>query len=137
MRTRSLTVEEELPSCCIRMTTEAKQVHNVRTDPLLPPSQPKKSMEQIISEFDVSTLPVSHRKSVLKIISDYSEVFQSDLPGYNNEYGPVYANFEFASKARPTPQKLRAPAYGSHGAMLFNIKCQEMEEKGILINPMD
>ena len=95
------------------MTTEAKQAHSSRISLLHAPIK-LKSVEQILDEVDFKNIPQSHRKSFLNVITTHSDVFQPDLPGYNNAYGPVYANFEFASKARSTPQKLRAPAYGSH-----------------------
>ena len=63
-------------------------------------------------------------------------VFQPDLPGYNGAYGPVYASFQFASKARPITQKLRSPNYGSIQESLFNMKCQELERTGVIIDPL-
>ena len=60
----------------------------------------------------------------LTSISKHSAVFQPSLPGYNHAFGPVYASFKFASKARPVPDKLRTPNYGSHQELLFNQKCQ-------------
>jgi hypothetical protein len=49
----------------------------------------------------------------------------------------VYASFEFAGPARPTPQRIRTPLYGAHGQILFNQKCAQMKEKGVLIDPAD
>ena len=131
-----LQVKKNCQAVTIRMTGDAKQVHHLGKDLLPTPIIPK-TTKQMLDEFDVSNIPASRRKSVLDVVEKYSEVFQNDLPGYNNSFGIVYANFEWASKARPTPQKLRAPAYGSHGAMLFNIKCKQLVEKGVLVNPME
>ena len=68
-------------------------------------------------------------------ISAFPEVFQTDLPGYNNHFGPVYASIEFGSRARPPPHKTRVPSYGSHGLKLFNQKAMAMVDKGVLIDP--
>ena len=70
-------------------------------------------------------------------VSSHIRAFQPDLSGYNHTFGKVYANFKWAGKAQPVPSKLRAPVYGSHGAMLYNMKCQQLKDKGILVNPTD
>ena len=63
-------------------------------------------------------------------------VFRWDLPGYNGAFGLVRVSFEFASKARPVPQKARFPNYGSQTQLLLNQKAAQMLEKGVLIDPL-
>ena len=104
--------------------------------PLLPatPFTPK-SVKDILSEVNLSTLSPAARKPFEDTISAFPEVFQTDLPGYNNHFGPVYASIEFGSRARPPPHKTRVPSYGSHGLKLFNQKAMAMVDKGVLIDP--
>ena len=83
-----------------------------------------------------SQLPNSKKKVLTDIIDSHSSVFQSSLPGYNNSFGPVFANFNFASTHRPSPQKLRSPNYGSHQDLLYNQKCQQLLQQGVLIDPI-
>ena len=71
----------------------------------------------------------------METVSSHIKAFQPDLPSYNHAFGKVYTNFEWAGKDWPVPAKLRAPAYGSHGAMLYNLKYQQLKDKGILISP--
>ena len=49
----------------------------------------------------------------------------------------MYAEFNFASKARPVPQKLRFPNFGSHQYLLFNQKCQQLKSQGVLVDPIE
>ena len=64
-------------------------------------------------------------------------MFQDNLPGYNGYFGQVSASYEFASAAKPVPQKTYMPNYGQHGEKLYNIKCREMIEKGVLLDPFE
>ena len=59
------------------------------------------------------------------------------MPGYNHAFGPVYASFKFASKARPVPTKIRTPNYGTCQDLLFNQKCQLLKQLGVLIDPIE
>ena len=94
-----------------------------------------KPVSLFCSEINFDNIPASHKKSFMDVIKSYPSVFQQDLPGYNNKFGPVYASIRFGSKARPPPHKTRIPAYGSHGQKLFNQKALTMMEKGVLIDP--
>ena len=96
-----------------------------------------KSQTEILAEikFD-GNLSNVEKEPFKKSIIENTSVFQPDLPGYNGAYGPVYASFQFASKARPITQKLRSPNYGSIQESLFNLKCQELEKAGVIIDPL-
>lgn len=101
-----------------------------------PSSIPTKDVAQILKEikFD-GNLSSSEKSSFIDVISRHSSVFQSDLPGYNNAFGPVHASFDFASKARPVAQKIRSPNYGSIQDSLFNEKCEQLQSLGVLVDP--
>jgi hypothetical protein len=131
-----LHLEKNCQAVFIRKTTEVKQVHNFCPNLLSAPLK-LKSTEQIIDKINMTNMSASERKPFADTIAAHSNVFQPDLLGYNNAYGTVFAHFEWASKARPIPQKLRALSYGSHGAMLYNVKCQQLIDKGVLIRPME
>ena len=96
------------------------------------------SVKDILTEvtFD-GNLSTQVKQQLKNVISKHSAVFQPDLPGYNHSFGPVYADFNFASKARPVPQKLRYPNFGSHQYLLFNQKCQQLKLQGVLIDPVE
>ena len=49
----------------------------------------------------------------------------------------MYASFKFASKARPVPDKIRSPNYGSHQDLLFNKKCLLLRQQGVLLDPVE
>ena len=98
-------------------------------------AESKKTVSSIIAEIDFANIPSTHRKMFEHIVISYPDVFQEDLPGYNNSFGPVYASIKFGSRARPPPHKTRIPAYGSHGLKLFNQKAMAMKQKGVLIDP--
>ena len=98
------------------------------------PFKPK-LVSDIISEVNCSTLSPAEKQPFLDTISKFSDVFQTDLPGYNHHYGPVHASIEFGTRARPPPHKTRMPSYGSHGQKLFNQKAMSMVQKGVLIDP--
>ena len=82
-------------------------------------------------------LSKQQKQPLLTAISKHTAVFQKSLPGYNHSFGPVYASFKFASKARPLPTKIRAPNYGSQQDLLFNQKCQLLKQLGVLIDPLE
>ena len=89
-------------------------------------------------EFDnAKNLSPCQLNNLKKIAIQNIKVFCSDLPGYNNAFGTLYANIEFATRTRPIPPKLRAPAYTAHGQYLFNTKCSQMKEAGVLVNPFE
>ena len=94
---------------------------------------PKDIIKDVVIDGNLST---SEKQPLLDAISAHCEIFQPTLPGYNHSFGPVYASFSFASKARPVPQKLRFPDYGSHQNILFNQKCQQLKDQGVLIDPV-
>ena len=66
------------------------------------------------------------------MITKYSQVFQPDLPGYNNSFGLVFADFQFTSSARPPSQKVFTPAYGPHNQLLLHQKFLSLKNKGVL-----
>ena len=68
-----------------------------------------------------SSLSSSTRRQLEAAITKNLTVFGRDLPGYNGEFGPVMATFEFASQTRPVPQKARFPGYGTQAQLLFNV----------------
>ena len=84
-----------------------------------------RSVTQILDQacLDVSkTLSKQQKALFVATITKYSQVFQPDLPGYNNSFGRVFADFQFASSARPPSQKVFTPAYGPHGKLLLHQK---------------
>ena len=85
---------------------------------------------------DAGTFSPVTKSKLESVIADNMVVFGRDLPGYNGAFGPVKASFEFASKARPVPQKARFPNYGSQTQLLLNQKAAQMLEKGVLIDPL-
>ena len=95
-------------------------------------------LKEIVKDvvFD-GNLSKQDKQPFLDIIGSRSSIFQPSLPGYNHSFGPVYASFGFASKARPVPQKLRSPNYGSHQDLLFNQKCQQLKLQGVLVDPVE
>ena len=107
-------------------------------NPLDIPPIVEKPLKDILSNilFD-GNLSKQDKQPLLDIISSHSSIFQPSLPGYNHSFGPVYAAFSFASKARPVPQKLRSPNYGSHQDLLFNQKCQQLKQQGVLVDPIE
>ena len=64
-------------------------------------------------------------------------MFQPSLLGYNHAFGTVFANFKFASRARPKAQKLLSPNYGSVQDLLFNHKCLQLKQQGVLLDAAD
>ena len=121
----STTPSEYLPSKQTKLKTKKKF-----------PTPVKHLLEQV--QFDqAGNLPLSKLKDLQDIMIDNSSVLQDDLPGYNHRYGPVFASFQFLSGNLPHPQKSRMPSYGSEGERLYNIKCKEMIEKGVLKDPFE
>ena len=97
----------------------------------------EKTLQEVLKEVNIDgNLPKREKEKFNASISQNLPVFQQNLPGYNGAYGPVFASFRFASKARPIPQKLRMPNYGSIQDSLFNAKCQELEKSGVIIDPL-
>ena len=92
-------------------------------------------MDQICFD-DSNTLSKSQKEPFVETVKKYSQAFQSDLPGYNGAFGPVFANFQFASTARPPSQKVYSPAYGSYGQLLLHQKFQKLKNQGVLIDPL-
>ena len=107
-------------------------------NPLDIPPIAEKSLKNILDniQFD-GNLSKQDKQPLIDIISSHSSIFQPSLPGYNHSFGPVYASFNFASRARPVPQKLRSPNYGSHQDLLFNQKCQQLKQQGVLVDPIE
>ena len=118
------------------MSTEAKKAHHVCTNlPFV--SLEQKSAQNVIEDMDLSNLSNTKRKPFIETVVSHLNTFQTNLSRYNHAYRPIFASFEWVGKTRLTPIKLWAPDYSSHGAMLFNIKCQQLIEKGVLISPTE
>ena len=125
----------------IRLTMDAKKVHEeAHMVVQSPPRDQQLTADQVMHEVasNVSTsLTTKDWLPFQTSIKQYLDVFQSDLLGYNQAFGTIYANFEFATKTKPPPHKLRALAYGNHGAILFNQKCSQLKDRGVLIDPLE
>ena len=129
----------------LKKNCQAVSLHTTSTCPSFPNRHPldvqKPSLIPVTEiQKDVTfdgNLPAKTKQQLKDIISSHSEIFQPTLPGYNHSFGPVYADFNFASKARPVPQKLRFPNFGSHQYLLFNQKCQQLKYQGVLVDPID
>ena len=91
------------------------------------PAHSPRTVSAILKDIDFANIPSTHQKEFENIVKSCADVFQQDLPGYNNHFGPVYASIKFGSRARPPPHKTRIPAYGSHGLKLFNQKAMAMK----------
>ena len=63
-----------------------------------------------ILNIDISpaTLPEVKTK-LIQIAKDHRAVFDGTLPGYNGAFGTVFADFNFASKARPPAEVTGSP----------------------------
>ena len=118
------------------MTTKAKSAHHVHTQ-LAPVPITRKSAQEVVNEIDMSNLSQKEKQPFIEVVNAHLDTFQSNFLGYNNTFGKVNANFEWAGKTRPVPMKLQALAYGSHRAMLYNLKCQQLKDKGVLVSPAD
>ena len=107
------------------------------TNPLeIPPIQ-KLSNQDIQKDIKIDgNLTHSESKSIKDVVAQHNAVFQPTLPGYNNAFGPVFASFTFASNHRPKSQKLRSPNYSSHQNLLFNLKCLQLRQQGVLLDPI-
>ena len=95
------------------------------------------TIDDVISQIQFNNTPKNVKDKFRHVINDHLQIFSSDLPGYNNHYGPVYASIQFGSRARPSPHKTRLPAYGSHGQKLASQKVVSMIQKGVLIDPYE
>ena len=98
--------------------------------PLLPTMSVQDILKNITIDGDLTS---TERQPLLDINKSHEDIFQPTLPGYDHSFGLVNASFSFAGKARPIPQKLRFPNYGSHQNLLFNIKCQQLKDQGVLM----
>ena len=100
----------------------------------------KKSTPTILKETNLDStgkLSQAEKQPFIQSITQHSAVFQNDLPGYNHNFGKCFASFEFATKTRPSSYKLRKPSYGQHAELLFNQKCADMREQGVLVDPAE
>ena len=116
----------------IRLYRTISPQSDVKYLPKPPPITPN------IRDIDISVeTPSSTKSELLKVAADFCEVFDGTLPGYNGAFGPVFADFNFASRARPSAQKLQSPAYGSCQELLFNEKCKLLKSQNVLIDPQE
>ena len=130
----------------LKKNCQAFSLYTTTSSNLFTPSNPhpldlppvlEKSVDDIVPEFPFDgSLSAKDKAPFIQSIVKHSVVFQPTLPGYNHSFGPVYASFKFASKARPVPDKLRHPNYGSHQDLIFNQKCQQLESQGVLLDPI-
>ena len=116
----------------IRMYKTIPPVTKIKS---LPTSPPKTS--SVLEIFISPEASEDTKSKLINIASNYQTVFDGTLPGYNGAFGTMYADFNFASRARPSAQKLRSPAYGSNQELLFNEKCQQLQSQGVLIDPQE
>ena len=144
----SFTVKNQSPDPVhLKKNCQAFSIYTTATSNLFSPSNPHPldipplvavPLKDIVDKvtFD-GNLSKQDKAPFLTSISKHSAVFQPSLPGYNHAFGPVYASFKFASKARPVPDKIRSPNYGSHQDLLFNKKCLLLRQQGVLLDPVE
>ena len=72
------------------------------------------------------------KQEVKAILENNAEIFNSDLPGYNNARGKVEVTFEWNSTARPPVNRARMPDYNTKGTQLYNAKARELIKLGVL-----
>ena len=132
-----VTIKKHNAAIVMYTTKEVPNTPEVLKPDKKPISPAPKTLKDIMKEVKIDgNLPSTEKDIFKNTISQNLEVFQPNLPGYNGAYGQVFASFEFASKTRPLPQKLRLPNYGSIQDSLFNLKCQELEASGVIIDPL-
>ena len=144
----AFTVQNQSPDPVhLKKNCQAFSIYTTSTANLFSPSNPHPldipplkdiSLKDITSKIIIDgSLSKQEKVPFLNSISKHSQVFQPTLPGYNHAFGPVYASFKFASKARPVPNRLRIPNYGSHQDLLFTQKCQQLRQQGVLLDPAE
>ena len=77
------------------------------------------------------------KQEVKAILENNAEIFNSDLPGYNNARGKVEVTFEWNSTARPPVNRARMPDYNTKGTQLYNAKARELIKLGVLRKAAD
>ena len=103
-----------------------------------PPPQP--SLAEVLTQInldDSKSLSDTQGAPFIKAVEDHLEVFNTDLPGYNDHFGLVKPSISFNSATKPPPIRTKTPNYGEHGQRLFNQKCLLMKQKGVLLDPLE
>ena len=129
-----------------RKNSQPITVQRVSESPLpslpAPTEEPKVTFltpQDILTKVSFDTannLTRSQKVPFIETVKKYVKIFQPDLPGYNGSYGPVFADFTFASSARPGSHKIHTPSYGPHGQVLLHQKFSKLKAKGVLIDPL-
>ena len=88
-------------------------------------------MEEIKIDPD-NQLSQEAKNEVTDILKQNAEIFNPDLPGYNNAMGKVEVTFEWASIARPPVNRAREADYNARGTELYNEKARELIKLGVL-----
>ena len=105
---------------------------------IISPQPTLKPLKLVLQEMVIDgshKLSTEQKQPFIDCVSRHLPVFGNDLPGYNHHFGKVYAGFEFATKTKPKTFKLRKPSYGRHAELLFNQKCLQMKQQGVLDDP--
>ena len=129
-------IKKNCQAVLVRRVTTSPPTKSLISPPKPPEARSNQDILNLVSIDDACSLSNPTKSKLRSSIEQYSAVFQNDLPGYNGYYGPVNAGFEFASKARPVPQKIKFPIYSGQAQYLLDQKALQMKERNILIDPL-
>ena len=111
-----------------------------RNKPPCPIASPPASINQILKLMKVNTAKLSRQQQTKleNMHRKHSQVFDNDMSiGYNHRMGNYELSFAFKETSSPPPLKVWAPQYNRTCQNLLQAKCDQLEEQGVLVDPME
>ena len=91
-----------------------------------------------VMKINKSKMTNSQQAHLEAIHRKYCQVFDSDMSGgYNHRMGKYELSFVFKDTSTPPPLKVWAPQYNRSCQDLLQAKCDQLEQQGVLIDPME
>jgi hypothetical protein len=96
-------------------------------------------VNQLNSQLDECSTPLTQiQKNLLKNIhSEFNDVFNGQLTGYNNEFGKHIVTLQWADDSRPKTTKAYSPKWSSSTDKLLQEKIDQLTEMGVLTDPYE
>ena len=101
---------------------------------------PPLSIDGIMKKMKINynKLKPSQQAALEDIHRNCVQVFNNDMTeGYNHSMGKYELSFVFKETSSPPPLKVWAPQYNRTCQELLQAKCDQLEEQGVLVDPMD
>lgn len=121
----SLAACEEINNSNIKQIPHTKMNLTKRSD----------HINQVNDNINIGLLNRQQVETLQKIHSQYQDVFDGQMTGYNGYFGKHVVSLQWADDSRPKTTKMYSPKWSSNKDIMLQKKIDQLTEMGVLTDP--